>query len=544
MIILSVEEISEKGKVFEEFISILLSRLGYEVVNRRVRKAGRELDIQAISKVTRSPVLIECKAESTPISSQDYNKFYGIYEHEAKRSTTGLTGLMISLSGFNSEVIANYEEKNEEDKQKFKIYGPDFVKERAIDARLIADDRTVQYLAKKSWPFDLGETILAITKPQLYRIQLLRKDGETTHFIVFRANCEDPTEYEINLLHKTVSILKKLEPFNLLARKEVLLALSQAESLIDIESLKETTKQSLATIESELTYLKSRNLIENKDNSKIGLVQDIRAFCEISMELLSSSYKYSFLLSHYFQAMNNFKLVEYCLSRRFLTPTSEEELRTLRSIFRFSPSALNIALFGEIGRYKVTHEHAKRLSKEVEWLPEAEKSSFFFELIPHLLHDLHNGNKVLDSVDSVVGWFEGYHIALANTWEVFFEIKTGGIATRLIAGEDLEAGHLVTVRDPLTRFNIQMTTFNLTKDIKPINEMIQIYEELKTQQPDHESTPGLANNIGICFMALKDYGKATEWFNEGLKYNADIPQLHDNLSKIAAILDESVSNDK
>lgn len=45
MIILSAEEPSEKGKAFEEFISILLSRLGYQVTNRRVRKAGRELDI-------------------------------------------------------------------------------------------------------------------------------------------------------------------------------------------------------------------------------------------------------------------------------------------------------------------------------------------------------------------------------------------------------------------------------------------------------------------------------------------------------------------
>jgi tetratricopeptide (TPR) repeat protein len=534
MIILSAEESSEKGKAFEEFISILLSRLGYQVTNRRVRKAGRELDILAVSKVTGAPVLIECKAEESLIASKDYNKFYGVFEHEARKPVAGLTGLMISLSGFNSEVIANYEEKSEEDRRRFKIYGPDFVKERAVEARLIADDRTVQHQAKKSWPFDLGETILAITKQQLYRIQLLQKDGATTHFIAYRAHCEDPTDYEINLLHKTVTVLNGLESFNLSARKEVLLALSRAEGFINVEDLREITKQSLATIRSELAYLESRNLIGSNGGDKISLVQDVRAFSEISLELLNPTYKYPFLLSRYFDEMNDHRLAEYCLSRRFLKPASEMELNILCAIFRFSPSALYEALFGDITADKIAHDHAKKLGNESESLAELFKSSFFTKLIPHLLSDLHNGNKVIDSLPSVVGWLEEYHLALANTWDVFFDFKTAGISTRMIAGEDMEAGSLVTIREPQTKFNAEMTTFNLTKGTDRIDKMIQVYQELKASRPDSEDLPAMANNIGVCFMAISDNVKAAEWFNKGLEYGRDIPELRSNLAKVSA----------
>lgn len=544
MIILSVEDPTEKGKVFEEFISILLSRLGYQITNSRVRKSGRELDIQAVSKVTSAPVLIECKAESSPIGGTAFNKFYGIFEHEAKKSKAGLTGIMISLSGFNSEVIAYYDEKEEEDKQRFKIHGPDFVIERAVDARLVADDRTVQHLARRSWPFELEETLLVITKSQIYRVQVLQRNGINTHFIVYRALGEDPTEYEISTLHTSVPVLRKLEPFNLQARKEVLLALSQAESTVDTDNLRLISKQSLATIESELAYFRDRNLVEADGRGRLTLVHDLHAFCEVSIELLSSDYKWDFMLSKYFERMNNEKLAEYCLSRRYLEAKDEGELNLLCSIFRFSPSALNHALFGEIGRYAATYEHAKQISTGIDWLPDSLKHSFITELIPHLLNDLNGeGNKAIDSLDSVVGWLEGHHIAIANSWEVFLNIQTSGMRTRLKAGEDMEAGQLVTIKDPITRFNSEMTKFNLVKEAEVINEMIQIYHEVKSTQPKGEDLPKLANNIAVSYMAIQDYINAKEWLEKGLMYNSDITQLHDNLTRVVALLAKDSPND-
>ena len=111
MIIISASDPNEKGKAFEEFIAILLSKLGYEIKNSRVRRAGRELDIQASSKITGEPLLIECKALSKRLTGPSLSKFYGIYDHEYRKPNPNLVGILFSLSGFNSEAIDYYQER-------------------------------------------------------------------------------------------------------------------------------------------------------------------------------------------------------------------------------------------------------------------------------------------------------------------------------------------------------------------------------------------------------------------------------------------------
>ena len=532
MILLAVKNPTDKGKAFEEFISILLSKSGYRVIGTRVRKAGRELDITATSKVTGAPVLIECKAESRPVASTPYNKFYGIFEHEAKRVKGPLVGLLISLSGFNGDVLGNYQEKSDEEQRRFKIHGHDFVIGLAVEAGLIVDDATVRHLACRSWPFSLGEPLLIITKSQLYRVQILQRNATPSHFIVYRANGDDPTDYEIRNVRKSTKALKGLESYNLLARKQVLTSLAKAEEYLSSDELAQNSQQSVATIENEIAYLKERKLVSSNRKKQHRLVRDIRTFCEISMELLASDYAYDFLLSEYFTLMNNRNLAGYCLSRRSLGAKDDSELDLLCSIFRFSPSALTHALFADATTYETTYNHAKSLNKEIEWLPESLKYSFIREMIPGLLADLREGNKVMDSLDSVVGFLEAYHLKLANSLQVFFDIQASGISTRMKAGEDLEAGHLVTVHDPLTRFNIEMTQLRLTGNAEVIDEMIKIYRQIHTSDPERAELPGLANNIGVAFMAIQEYGKAKNWLDEGLKYQKDIPELHANMATV------------
>ncbi len=111
MVILSVNKANDRGTAFEKFMSIILSNLGYENIKFNVRKAGRELDIEATATVTGEPLLVECKAHREVIAAPAFSKFYGVYEHE-RRKKPRLFGLMVSLSGFNSEVKAYYEEKD------------------------------------------------------------------------------------------------------------------------------------------------------------------------------------------------------------------------------------------------------------------------------------------------------------------------------------------------------------------------------------------------------------------------------------------------
>lgn len=538
MIFLSGLTSSEKGKAFEEFIRILLSKLGYQIKNVRVRKSGRELDIQAVSKVTGAPILIECKGTTKPVDGPAFSKFYGIYDHEYRKSARTLTGLLISLSGFNSEVGSYYEEKGEEVKQRFKILGPDKIIQLAVEADLVSDDLTVQHLARKSWPFDLDETLLIITKLHLlYRVQLLKKDGIVTHFLVYRAKCEDPTEYEIETLRHSLPILKKIEAFNLSARKTIILELAQSDYPVSIEDLTVATNQSRATIETEIDFLQDRKLVEDNNKGKYHLVPDIRVFCEVSRELVASQYKYDFLLSRYFENMNDLRLAEYCFSRRFLTVQPNRDISVLNAMFRFSPSALNHALFGEIGRFQVTHEHSRQLGVETNQLIDVQEQIFFSEIIPQLLKDLHDiDNKTLTQLPSVVGLLEEYHIAFANSWNRFFEIQSSGITMRLTANEEVRAGQLISA-DILTEFNAACTTFQLFRDTESIKQMERIFQRMSKNQPNNDELSKMANDIGVCYLTLSHYQAAKQWFEDAFGFGDDFPEIRKNLSKVLKALE-------
>ena len=86
MIILAVNNANDRGTAFEKFMSIILSKLGYEITNVNVKKAGRELDIEATAMVTGDPLLVECKAHSAVITGSDLSGFYGKYEHERSKN--------------------------------------------------------------------------------------------------------------------------------------------------------------------------------------------------------------------------------------------------------------------------------------------------------------------------------------------------------------------------------------------------------------------------------------------------------------------------
>lgn len=69
-----------RGSLFEEFVALLLSRLGYEPPERRrlkVTLTGIELDVLTKLVGTGQPAIVECKAYSANIDAQELDAFYG-----------------------------------------------------------------------------------------------------------------------------------------------------------------------------------------------------------------------------------------------------------------------------------------------------------------------------------------------------------------------------------------------------------------------------------------------------------------------------------
>lgn len=94
----------QRGALFEEFIGLLLHRLGYETGERtlNVKQDGIELDIATHHRLTGAPVMVECKAHSSPLAANTLTSFYGkLVASRIKDSRT--FGFFIALPRLTAE---------------------------------------------------------------------------------------------------------------------------------------------------------------------------------------------------------------------------------------------------------------------------------------------------------------------------------------------------------------------------------------------------------------------------------------------------------
>ena len=533
MVILAVRKANDRGTAFEEFMSIILSKLGYEITNVKVRKSGRELDIQATATVTGEPLLVECKAHSAVISGPEFSKFCGVYDQERSKNSR-LFGLMVSLSGFNSEVKAYYEEKPDRVKKRFKISGPNEITELAVRADLITDDRTIKHEASKSWPFELGETLLVITKTQYFRIQILKKDGKETHFIAYRDHGQAPTTHEIQILKTDVSYIENLEPLNIAARKELIIALAKSKRPLSIARLKKLSKQSTETINAEIGHFEERRIITKRGTS-FCLSPDLVAFCEIFKEVYSDNFKYKFLQSHYFKSMNTDDLVSYCLNNRRNITLDIDRIQVLKKIFYYSPSVLDFALFDDTSRYNRTFEHANQIQADLDKINTLSINQFFSELIHFLLPDLHDSSNInLRTLDGIPTLYEEHKVILGTAFGRIFELASGGAVGFMKSKGHIKAGDLLSGENHFTSINILFSQFHVTDDVVRIDEAADLVNDIEVTSENRRDVAAIANNIGLVYWNSDRLLEALSWFEEGLLLDDSIAEIHANLARVTA----------
>ena len=436
----------------------------------------------------------------------------------------------VNSSGFNSEVKAYYEEKDSKVKKRFKINGPNEITNLAVRAGLIADDRTIKHEARKSWPFELGETLLVITKTQFFRIQILKKDGKETHFIAYRDHGQAPTTHEIQTLKTDVSHIKNLEPLNIAARKELILALAKSEQPLSVARLKQLSKQSTETINAEIRHFEERKIITKRGTS-FSLSPDLAAFFEVFKEIYSDDSKYEFLQSHYFRSMNTDDLVSYCLNRRNIT-LDIDQIQVLKKVFYYSPSVLDFALFNDTSRYNRTFEHANQIQADLDEINTMSISQFFSELIHFLLSDLHDSSNInLRTLDGIPTLYEEHKVILGTTFGRIFKLASGGTIGFMKSKGSIKAGDLLS-GDHFASINILFSQFHITEDVARIDEAADLVNDIKVTSENLRNVAAIANNIGLFYWNSDRLLEAQSWFEEGLLLDDSIAKIHANLARV------------
>ncbi|MGW0808341.1 NACHT domain-containing protein [Nonomuraea sp. NPDC002799] len=100
-ILVAASESNDQGDVFTERMTDVVHALGYETLYLNISKPGREIDIHGRHRLEHRSVIVECKAQSRPVSGADLNKFAGVLERE-RLQEPNLVGYYISISGFTA----------------------------------------------------------------------------------------------------------------------------------------------------------------------------------------------------------------------------------------------------------------------------------------------------------------------------------------------------------------------------------------------------------------------------------------------------------
>lgn len=298
----------EKGDSLEKLMEKVLDSVGYEDFQLGAHKTGRQIDLYAKHKVTRHPIICECKAHGRSIGSGDVNKFYGIYDKEYRHNNK-LVGLFFSLSGFGSTALAAHEEMEQEVKSRFLLRDGDFILSMLRKAKFVASDDTLDFIIASRIKYRLGERYLTCTEGNIYWVQLILTDDKATHYIILGPKGEDVPAYLCSEIGSIDPRLRNLNLLNIHAMRETLLSLLDASSKT-VDEIATSANECRETATLSLKNLIRDSIVE-ETNGKYHLRKELTTFVDLAKQFLRSEDEAKFFLSLYTDRMLNPSLIDY-----------------------------------------------------------------------------------------------------------------------------------------------------------------------------------------------------------------------------------------
>jgi len=174
-----------KGKALESFVMSFLKYQNYHVTNR-VRETGTEVDLLCKSTMTDNIVIVECKAQETPIQSEAVNKLFSdMAQFDADN------GWIISKSDLGAEArtrLSKLNEKTPKSRMKF-ISGHELI-ENLMDAEILVGPAIGNIQQGAEWHLCLFEA------KKLWAIPILNNNSQPIGCLAFDASSGTPINPE------------------------------------------------------------------------------------------------------------------------------------------------------------------------------------------------------------------------------------------------------------------------------------------------------------------------------------------------------------
>ncbi len=562
----------EKGKLFEELMGDVLDSQGYTDLEFRQITSTGEFDITGRHRFSGQEILVECKAESSPIGKPKLKDFHSKYtiEYENREGDLPLLGIFFSLSGFTTPASRYYEGMHEGTKKRFRIFGHQDILDVLKALRQTCSEETIRQFVAKSLPYTITKCYLAKSPSGLHWVILFSAGDEETHYTILDVKGDMAVRRIYEEIGKLDDELKGKEMINLQARRKVVLCLSDGNAKAK-EHIAQDLNESIADVELELGRLHNEDICDTQGSEEAksyNLRKDILTFAQLTRELLDTEVKDEFVNSEYYCAMIDDRLVNYVVGRLRLSITDKDKNDLLR-IMMLSPAALMYCLHGSMAFFDQSWKDMQQ-----QKLSEPEQARFhgvrysrlLTDLVVRLLYETYKYDRLgIRSMSMEI------RLRMASLRERYLDIVSGGIYHFVHAQGNLQAGQMVSFLTPdadqglalfhlgqfqlaIERFDVALNNTQSSEEKAAImnnkglalcrlcqhEKAIKCYGKAIQLDPKNQMTVlSLRRNKGLCFFHLQQYAEALEWGRKAEEIDSDWDPVKSFIIEVKAKLEES-----
>ena len=395
----------DKGTQLEELTSAVLKEIGYTFVCcNYVGSGGNEIDVKAkkintaIGKQIESPIVCECKAHGTPITTTDWLKFVGKV-HIERMSNAQTEGVLIALSGANGNVIGSYESLP--DKSYIHIVSHDnlihiickhfnlkkldevksFIEHKTI--RVIDTINLIYFEKQVYWLVGFTNGDFYVMTDNLIPIDSIQLDELLT--LLENESTFEKSKY-VDIHGEGIARYRR----EIISKSVVYILMDQGTSIElsnMIEFVKQLCKQPDIDMQEIIDAIQyspfihfESNIINFKNNTEIEFVSFYRWYTQ--GQIIVDSIAKSFYSSHI-----NDQLLDDILHIQNDLAISNEKRADILEILRISPNALAYALYPD-PMIVSSRNHGAGIIPEID---EHHVAMFTNNLVDFLIADLQNG---------------------------------------------------------------------------------------------------------------------------------------------------------
>lgn len=289
----------------------------------------------------------------------------------------------------------------------------------------------------------------------------------------------------------------------------------------------------LENVEAQLARLVGEDICEEVCDDEVSLwivKKEIETFAQLVRVFLSNKAKEKryeeisqFITSTYYHSNFDHDLVNYVLRRFHLQSVYQidKHREALRRILLVSPSALFFALHSDtelFDQLQTSQNQLDSTDSSREWFFGIRRSQFQAPIVEMLISDM----KVLDygalhaQLQLQVAQ-QTMHVSLATPTEKFVEVFNGGSFSLVRAMEEVKAGQLLSVANPITFSNQGLALMHLGDFPSAIHEFDKALNVIE----DSLQKAIVLNNKGWALLNLKQYQKAIECFELGIRLDPE-----------------------